>query len=92
MTKAEIVDAVAKANKDLEISKKDLNDLIDSVFAEIAKAIRKDKRFIYPDFGTFTLKPSKARKGRHPRTGKEIRIQASKTVKFRPAPALKKSL
>ena len=92
MTKADLVDAVSKANKKLEISKKDTNAIIDSVFNEIAKAIKKDKRFLYPDFGTFTIRSRKARKGRNPRTGKEIRIAASKTVGFRPAGKLKKGL
>ena len=92
MTKADLVDAVAKSNKKLEVSKKDMNAIIDNIFAEIVKSIKKDKRFVYPDFGTFVVKSLKARKGRNPQTGKEIRIQASKTVRFRPAPHLKKNL
>ena len=92
MTKAELVEAVVKANKKLELSKKDANEIVDSVFSEIAKAIRRDKRFLYPDFGTFVLKSRKARKGRNPQNGNEIRIPASKTVGFRPAGQLKKSL
>lgn len=92
MTKAELVEAVVKANKEMNLSKKDAHEIIDSVFNEITKAIRKDKRFLYPDFGTFVVKNRKARKGRNPQTGKEIRIAASKTVGFRPAAHLKNSI
>ncbi|MBT5633626.1 MAG: HU family DNA-binding protein, partial [Nitrospina sp.] len=56
------------------------------------KAIKKEKRFAYPSFGTFTVRSRKARKGRNPRTGEEIKIKASKTVGFKPAPTLKNSL
>jgi DNA-binding protein HU-beta len=38
------------------------------------------------------MKKRAARKGRNPRTGTEIRIKASKTVGFKPAPSLKKTL
>ena len=56
------------------------------------KAIKKEKRFAYPSFGTFTVRTRKARKGRNPQTGEEIKIKASKTVGFKPAPTLKNSL
>ena len=60
--------------------------------ASIRKAIKKDKRFTYPGFGTFTVRNRKARKGRNPQTGEEIKINASMTVGFKPAPTLKNSL
>ena len=92
MTKAEFVDQIVKGSKDVRLSKKAASELIDNVFDTLAKAIKKDGRFAYPGFGTFTVKRRAARKGRNPRTGAEIRIKASKTVGFKPAPSLKKSL
>lgn len=89
MTKAQLIDKVAKALKS-DLSKKQIGDVIDSGFEEMAKAIKKDKRFSYPGFGTFNVKKRKARKGRNPQTGETIKIQASKTVGFKPAPKLKK--
>ena len=38
------------------------------------------------------VRSRKARKGRNPQTGDVIRIKASKTVGFKPAPDLKKGL
>lgn len=91
MTKAELVEQVIKASK-TGLSKKDTGELIDSIFDTVGKAIKKDTRFSYPGFGTFTVKKRAARKGRNPRTGSEIKIKASKTVGFKPAPSLKKTL
>jgi DNA-binding protein HU-beta len=93
MTKAELIDKVAQAiSRSTEISKKATGEIIDLTFAELAKAIKKEKRFSYPGFGTFNVKSRKARKGRNPQTGEVINIKASKTVSFKPAPELKKKV
>ncbi|MEE8303393.1 MAG: HU family DNA-binding protein [Candidatus Tectomicrobia bacterium] len=91
MTKAELVDQVIKASK-TDLSKKVTGELIDCIFSTVGKAIKKEARFSYPGFGTFAVKKRAARKGRNPRTGSEIKIKASKTVGFKPAPSLKKTL
>lgn len=91
MTKAELIAKVADA-KDVDLSKAKVQAVIEETFCAIAKAIKRDKRFVVPGFGTFTVKSRKARKGRNPQTGEEIRIKASKTVGFKAAPALKKGL
>jgi len=92
LTKDELIGAVTKAVKDPSLSKRLAGDVIDATFEAISKAVKKDKRFAYPGFGTFTVRSRKARKGRNPQTGEEIKIKASKTVGFKPAPTLKKSL
>ena len=43
-------------------------------------------------FGSFQSVKRKARTGRNPQTGETIKIQASKTVRFRPGKAFKKTL
>jgi DNA-binding protein HU-beta len=68
------------------------SDVLDATFKTISKAIKRDKRFSYPGFGTYTVRNRKARNGRNPQTGEEIKIKASKTVGFKPAPTLKSSL
>ena len=91
MTKAEFVDQVANASG-VELSKKDVAEILDSVFSVIGQTIKDEDRFAYPGFGTFTVKERSARKGRNPRTGEAIDIKASKTVGFKPSPSLKQSL
>ena len=93
MTKSELVMAVQKGcDCGCDISKKAIDSIINTTFANIAKAVKKDKRFSYPGFGTFTVRKRKARTGRNPQTGENLKIKASKTVGFKPAPTLKASL
>jgi len=89
MTKAELVTEVGTKTG---LSKKDAEAALSEVVIALKKAIKKDKRFALPDFGTFTVRQRKARTGRNPATGATIQIKASKTVGFKPAPAFKKSL
>jgi DNA-binding protein HU-beta len=89
MTKAELIDAVAKTAR---ISKRVAGEAVDATFSGIAKGIKKAKRFQVPGFGTFSVRSRKARKGRNPQTGAVINIKASRTVGFKPAPDLKKGL
>ena len=91
MTKAELVAAV-HSNNGGDLSKKAIEDTIEYTFTTIAKDIKKSKRFAYPGFGTFTVRKRKARTGRNPQTGEKLKIKASKTVGFKPAPTLKSSL
>ncbi len=89
MTKADLINTVAKAAK---LSKRAAGDAVSATFENLARAIKKDKRFQAPAFGTFTVRSRKARTGRNPQTGAEINIKASRTVGFKPGPKLKKSL
>jgi DNA-binding protein HU-beta len=92
MNKQELIDAVAKRVDKMDVSKAAVKEIIDTAFEEIAKAIKKEKRFQMPAFGTFTVKTRKARTGRNPKTGEAIKIKASKTVGFKPAPNVKDTL
>ena len=91
MTKAELIERVAK-DVGPGVTKKLTGQVVESVFEHLHKAIRKDKRFTYPGFGTWTIKKRKARKGRNPKTGEVIMIAPTKTVAFKPAPNFKSSL
>src|SRR6267378_492473 len=90
MTKAELVEAVAAQASGL--SRKSAGELVDFVFDSLGRAIRNDGRFSYPGFGTWSVRMRRARRGRNPRTGAELRIAAARTVGFRPARELKASL
>jgi DNA-binding protein HU-beta len=92
MNKAELIDAVAKRAEKQGVSKTAVREVIDGTFEEIAKSIKKEKRFQMPGFGTFTVKTRKARSGRNPKTGETMKIKASKTIGFKPAPSVKESL
>jgi DNA-binding protein HU-beta len=90
MTKAELLDAIAKSRSGM--TKKQVNAVVDAVFLTVAEAIKKDGELAYPGFGSFRVRKRKARKGRNPQTGKALKIKASKTVGFKPAKAFKGEL
>jgi DNA-binding protein HU-beta len=92
MTKDELISAVIKKCEKDDLSKRLVGDIIDSAFSAIGKSVKKEKRFAYPSFGTFTVRSRKARTGRNPQTGEALKIKASKTVGFKPSPTLKNSL
>lgn len=89
MTKAELVEVVAAQSK---LTKKSASELLDIVFNNIGKAVKKDARFSYPGFGTWSVRSRKARKIRNPQTNEMMKLKASKTIGFRPAKELKSSL
>jgi DNA-binding protein HU-beta len=88
MTKADLIESVAAKG----MTKKGAAELVDALFLTIGKSIKKEGRFAYPGFGTWTVRSRKARKGRNPQTGAEIKIKASKTVGFKPSKELKSGL
>jgi DNA-binding protein HU-beta len=88
MTKADLIRSVAERG----MTRKAAAELVDALFATIGKAIKKEGRFSYPGFGTWTIRQRRARRGFNPRTGSEMRIKASRTVGFRPAKEMKNGL
>jgi DNA-binding protein HU-beta len=86
MTKAEIV---AKVAEEIKISKAAAGMALALVTDSIAQAMRKGEKLTLIGFGTFSVVLRKARKGRSPQTGKEIKIAAKKAPKFSAGAALK---
>jgi len=92
MTKYELIEKIHGNLKNSELSKTEVTEIVDSLFENLGYCIKKDKRFYFPNFGTWTVRSRKSRKGRNPQTGATINIKASRTVGFRPSPNLKKTL
>jgi DNA-binding protein HU-beta len=88
MNKAELVDMIQGDFESKAKAEKAVNAVIDAV----KDGIKKDGKVQLVGFGTFTVKKRKARTGRNPQTGEQIKIKASKTVGFKPGKTLKDSL
>ncbi|MFH1219307.1 MAG: HU family DNA-binding protein [Candidatus Eisenbacteria bacterium] len=88
MNKAELVEYVAKT---AELTKKSAEEAVDAILDGIKKGVKKGGVQLV-GFGSFTVATRKARLGRNPKTGEQIKIKASKTVKFRPGKEFKTSL
>ena len=86
MTKAELIDKIAS---DAKITKKAAAVAVGIMVGEITKALKKGQRVPLVGFGTFMVRRTKARKGRNPRTGEEIKIKAGKRPVFKPGKALR---
>jgi len=89
MTKQELVELVAQQSR---MTKKAAAEVMDIVFNNIGRAVKKDERFSYPGFGTWSLRSRKARRIRNPQTNEMMKLKASKTIGFRPAKELKVTL
>jgi DNA-binding protein HU-beta len=86
MTKAEIVEKVAE---EIKISKAAAAKALAVITDSITQTIKAGGKAILIGFGTFSVAQRKARKGRNPQTGKEIKIAAKKVPKFSAGAALK---
>ena len=85
MNKGDLVNEVAK----IVSTKKEAQAAVGCVFSSITKALKKKDTVTLVGFGTFKVIKRKARKGRNPQTGEEIKIKAKKVPKFVPGKGLK---
>jgi DNA-binding protein HU-beta len=84
LTKSQIAAAIADKT---EVTKRTATDILEYI-AELAYKNAKNS-FTLPGLGKLVLVNRKARIGRNPATGAEIKIPAKKVVKFRVAKACK---
>ena len=89
MNKQELVEAMAKCQKDTKAS---AERWLSCCLNTISTGLKKDKAVQLVGFGSFKVKNRASRKGRNPQTGATITIKASKTVGFKPSHDLKKSM
>ena len=93
MNKQELIDVVAKeVSKESEVSKALTKKIIDATLDAIKKNTKKEGGVQLIGFGTFLTGKRKARTGRNPQTGAEIKIKAGKTVRFKAGKAFKEAI
>jgi DNA-binding protein HU-beta len=79
MTKAELVEKIAK---DAEITKAKAEVALKAFLDGVTEALKAGDKVIFVGFGSFSVSDGKARVGRNPQTGQEIKIAARKAVGF----------
>ena len=90
MTKAELVQKIhAKSGLSTKVQ---AEAALEAVISTLTEALKSGDSVTFTGFGSFKVTKRAARKGRNPRTGKEIKIPASKAVKFTPGKVLKESV
>jgi len=80
MNKAKLVETVAKAT---QMTQTQVEEMINSTLDVIKKSVKKGEDVTLVGFGTFTKSKRKARAGRNPQTGAEIKIPAMTVPRFR---------
>lgn len=89
MTKAELIDKLATEN---DVSKALAEKLLNSVTDQVEKCLKRGDKITLTGFGTFITSKRKARTGRNPQTGAEIKIKACRVPRFKAGKALKDSV
>jgi len=87
MNKADLIDAIAAG---AGLTKADSKKALDAFLAATTNALKGGDRVALVGFGSFAVAKREARKGRNPRTGKEIKISAKNVVKFKAGAELAK--
>jgi len=83
MTKADIVDEIAKATG---LTKIETKAVVDGVFATIINAIASGRRIELRGFGVFKSKARKPRMARNPKTGDLVPLDKRYVPVFKPSP------
>lgn len=90
MNKSELVQRMAdKTGMTKADSQRAVNALFDTDGGIITTALKRGDRVQITGFGTFETRQRKARMGRNPRTGQQIRIGPTTSPTFRAGKALK---
>ena len=89
MTKGELI---ARVGKEAKISKASAEKAINAFTNAVTKALKKGDKLTLTGFGTFSVAKRRARTGRNPQTGKEIKIPATRVAKFKAGNLLKSSV
>ncbi|MBI5167267.1 MAG: HU family DNA-binding protein [candidate division NC10 bacterium] len=88
MTKGDLVEKVAAA---VDLTKKDTEVVIDTIFESISKALasKGDGKVELRGFGSFRVRERGARQGRNPQTGEPVRVPHKRVPYFKPGKGLR---
>ncbi len=84
MTKTQVAGHIATK---FELSKKNSTQILEELATLAAKQAKNG--FVFPGVGKLVVVNRKARLGRNPQTGEQIKIPAKRVLKFRIAKAMK---
>ncbi len=89
MTKAEIVDKIAKG---AELTKAQAETAASIFMDSIVEALKAGDKVTFVGFGTFTATERAERIGRNPQTGAEVKIPAKVAIKFKAGKAFQEAV
>jgi DNA-binding protein HU-beta len=77
-------DLVERVSERVGISKRSADEVVSAFVNSITESLSKGERVVLMGFGSFMIRERAKRKGRNPKTGKELTIPARKVVRFYP--------
>lgn len=83
------MDLIAEVAEQSDLSKAQATQVVEAVFSIIEKTLQQKQEVRLVGFGTFVTATRKGGLGRNPRTGEEIQIEASNSVRFKPGKNLR---
>ena len=86
MTKAELVDTVARAS---DLTRKHTEVIVDAVFSSIMDALQGGDKIELRGFGSFRVRRRTSRTGRNPKTGAGVVVPAKSVPHFKPGKELR---
>jgi integration host factor subunit alpha len=86
LTKIDIIDSIYD---EIGIPKKDCVSIVESVFDIIKEELNNGNDVMISGFGKWTVKSKRERKGRNPKTGETLMIDARRVVTFKPSSVLR---
>lgn len=89
MTKADLIDAIYER---VGFSKKESARIVETVFDIMKECLEKGEKIKISGFGNFVVRDKRARIGRNPQTGEEIKITARRVLTFKPSQVLRSAL
>src|SRR5215212_3857404 len=83
VTRAQLTEAVYQ---EVGLSRNESAELVESVIAEIARALERGEMVKISSFGSFAVRQKGQRVGRNPKTGQEVPISPRRVLVFRASP------
>ena len=90
MTKSELIARLAEQNPSLY--HRDLEQLVNTVFETITRALEDGDRVELRGFGAFSVRERKARIGRNPRTGEPVNVESKRMPFFKMGKGMRERL
>jgi integration host factor subunit alpha len=89
MVKIDIVDKICEK---VGFSNKEMAKIVETVFDIIKETLQREDKIMVSGFGNFVIRNKRARRGRNPQTGGDIKITPRRILTFKPSAVLKTSL
>ena len=86
------VDIVEKVTEQLNFSKKESTDLVESFISLIKQTLASGEDVKISGFGSFEVKQKRDRRGRNPQTGETITIESRRVISFKTSAKLKTAI